>query len=230
VGPVTDAEIYGTEAGALSVGQATTKALAFYWAKMSWDLANGESLLIQARFKTISATTSANNIFGNSDGTIEGLGLVLYGPTHATTPGRLLLNFKTIGVGAQAIQLQPAVVVGGTVTQTVVPTDVYQNITIHVDGATRKLDAWVNCQEGLNAGYVLPAGSTIPTVKRNFGLGYFPPDDSFVATTAKAARFQAFRMAVLPAGLRFINPGLLDMQFNINPYRFFTDSDYVGAV
>lgn len=230
VGAITDAEVYDTEAGALSVGQATSKALAFHWGKMLWDLAAGESLLVQARVKTVAATTSSNVLFGNSDGTIEGFGLVLYGPTHATQAGRMLFNFKGNGTAAQSIQSQPVVVNGAAVASQVLPTDTYLNITIHVDGATRKLDVWVNGQPSINAGQTLNAGSTIPAIKRNFGLGYVPADDSFTATNAKATRFQTFRMAVLPAGLKFINPGFLDLLFNQNPYRFFNDTDYVGAV
>jgi hypothetical protein len=230
VGAITDAEVYDTEIGALSVGQATSKALAFPWGKMLWDLAAGESLLVQARVKTVAATTSSNVLFGNSDATYEGFGLVLYGPTHATQAGRLLFNFKANGTAAQAIQSQPVVVSGATVAGQVLPTDTYLNITLHIDGATRKLDVWTNCQSSINAGQALNAGGTIPSTKHNFGLGYIPTDDGFTATTAKAARFQAFRMAVLPAGLKFINPGLLDWQFNVNPYRLFNDTDYVGAV
>lgn len=229
VGAITDAEVYDTEVGALSVGQATSKALAFPWGKMLWDLAAGESLLVQARVKTIGATTSSNVLFGNSDATLEGFGVVLYGPTHATTPGRLLFNFKGAGTGAQAVISQPVTVVGGTVVQQQLQTDTWLNLTIHVDGATKKLDVWTNCQASTNAGLALNGGSTVPAVKRNFGLGYIPADDGFTASTAKAARFQAFRMAVLPAGLKFVNPGLLDLLFNINPYRFFDDTDYVGA-
>jgi hypothetical protein len=121
-------------------------------------------------------------------------------------------------------------VVGGTVTQPGLPTDTYLNITIHVDGATKQHSVWVNCQQSINSGLALNGGSTVPTTKHNFGLGYVPADDSFTSSTAKAARFQAFRMAVLPSNLRFINPGLLDLQFNVNPYRMFTDTDYIGAV
>ena len=236
VGAITDAEVYDTEPGALSV-VGGTKALAFQWEKMLWDLSAGESLLIQARVKVIGATTGSQVLFGNSDGSaVEGFNVTQYGPTNSGQPGFLSFSFKANGQTAQAIQIQPAIVAGATINQMSLATDTYHNITIHVDGSTRKIDAWVNCQRPANAGTVLRAGSTVPAVKRNFGLGYRPIDDTFVAPTTpasavpKPARFQAFRMAVLPAGLKFLNPGLLDLEFNINPYRLFNDTDYVGAV
>lgn len=229
VGAITDAEVYDTEAGALSVGQATSKALAFAWGKMLFDIDAGESLLIQACVKTVGATTSSNVLFGNSDATVEGLGMVLYGPTHATNAGRLFLNYKGIGTAAQAIQMQPVTVVGAAVTQDVLPTDTYLNITLHIDGSTKQAFVWVNGKIGSNSPQALNAGSPIPVVKRNFGLGYIPADDGYTSSAAKAARFKSFRMAVLPAGMKFVNPGLLDWQFNNDPRKLFTDADYIGS-
>ena len=229
IGAITDAELYDTEAGAFSVGQASSKALACHWQKMLWDLNAGESLLVQARVKTVGATTSSNVLFGNSDTTVEGFGVVLYGPTHATTPGRLLFNFKGAGTAGQSIQIQPVTVAGASVTSDVIPTDVYQNITIHVDGATKVLSAWVNGKQGTNSGVqTINAGSTVPTVKRNSGLGYIPADPGWTASAPKAARFQAFRMAVLPAGLAFNNVGYLDWQFNNTPCILLADKDYIN--
>jgi len=229
VGAITDAELYDTEVGAFSVGQASSKALACHWQKMAWDLAAGESLLVQACVKTVGATTSSNVLFGNSDATVEGFGVVLYGPTHATLPGRLMFNFKGNGTAGQSIQIQPVTVAGGTVTQDVLATDTFHNITIHVDGATKILSAWVNGKQGTNSGVqTMNAGSTIPATKRNFGFGYIPADSGWTASAAKAARFKSFRIAVLPAGVAFSNVGFLDWQFNNNPRILLTDKDYIN--
>lgn len=231
VGAITDAEVYDTEAGALSVGMATTKALAFPWQLCQWDLSQGQSLLIQARVKTVGATTSSNVLFGNSDATVEGFGVVLYGPTHTTNAGKMMFNFLANGQVAQAIQIQSARVSGSSVVQDVLPTDTFLNLTIHVDGLTKVLSAYVNGIQGVNSGInTLNNGVSIPaTGKRNFGLGYIPADDGFTSSAAKAARFQAFRMAVLPAGQQFRDVGMLDYLFNENPRRLFSDVDYLGV-
>ena len=230
VGAITDAEVYDTEPGALSVGQATSKALAFHWGKMLWDLAAGESLLVQCRFKTVGATAGARIIFGNSNGAAaEGWNIQLYGPTDSGQAGRLILNYKT-STNASNRQLQPATVGNGSVGSTILPTDAWINLTMVIEGSTRRMDSWVNCQQSLQAGSILQPGSWVPAVKRNFGIGHAPTDDSFTTTSAQAVRIQTLRIAVLPAGQTFANPGWLDLQFNINPYRFFSDADYVGAV
>lgn len=236
VGAITDADVYDTEPGALSVGMLSTKALAFPWGKMLWDLNAGESLFIQMRVKTIAATTASNVLCGNNSPSLtwEGFNLQLYGPTHATTPGRLFFNFKGNGTAVQAIELTPVTVAPGSVVRQVLATDTYMNISILVDGATKRVDAMVNCQPGIYnssvASNFLNGGTTIPAVKRNFAIGYSPTDDGFTATGATAARFQALRVAVLPADMRLINFGLLDWQFNINPFRLFSDLDYVGVI
>ena len=230
VGAIADADVYDTEAGALSVGMSTSKALAFPWQLCQWDLSQGQSLLVQARVKTVGATTSSNVLFGNSDATVPGFGVVLYGPTHATNAGKLMFNVLAQGQTAQSLQIQSARVSGNSVVQDVLPTDTYLNITIHVDGLTKVLSAYVNGLQGVNSGVnTLNNGSTVPSSgQRNFGLGYIPADAGFTSSAAKAARFQAFRMAVLPAGQQFRDVGMLDWLFNDNPRRLFTDVDYVG--
>lgn len=230
VGAITDAEVYDTEAGAIASGIATSKALAFHWQKMLWELAAGESLFLQARIKTVGATTSSNVLFGNSDATVEGLSLTLYGPTHATTPGRLMVNFKATGAGGLGLVVTPYSSTASSVTVDQLGTDVYHNITIHVDGATRLMNVWVNTKQGgsgMNA--VLTGGSTVNPTPRNFGIGYAPADDSWTSSNAKATRLQAFRFAVFPAGVGVVNPGWLDLQFNQNPSVLFSDVDYVGS-
>lgn len=230
VGAITDADVHDTESGALSVGMSTSKALAFPWQLCQWDLSQGQSLLIQACVKTVGATTSSNVLFGNSDATVPGFGVVLYGPTHATQAGRLMFNFLAQGQTAQSVQIQSARVSGSSVVQDVLPTDTYLNITIHVDGLTKVLSAYVNGIQGTNSGVqTLNNGVTVPSSgQRNFGLGYIPADASFTSSAAKAARFKAFRMTVLPAGLQFRDVGMLDYLFNDNPRRFFSDTDYIG--
>ena len=228
VGAITDAEVYDTEAGAISVGISTSKALACHHEKMAWDLASGESLLVQARIKTVGASTSSNVIFGNSDSTVEGFGLVLYGPTHASLAGKLLFNFKGAGAGGQSLNITPYTSTSSLVAADVLATDTYHNITIHVDGATRKLNAWINGNQGGNGmDAVLNGGSTLNTT-RNFGFGYVPADASWTSSTAKACRLQSFRFATFPSGVPVVNPGLLDWKFNANPRVIFNDADYVG--
>lgn len=230
VGAITDAEVYETEAGALSVGISTAKALAFHEEKMRWDLSAGESLLIQARVKTVGATTSSNVLFGNSDGSVEGIGLVLYGPTHATTPGRLLLNYKGTGTGGQAFVLTPLIQDTTSVSlDTSTPTDAYFNLTLWIDGDRKEPTLWIDGKSSGQSTTAMNAGSTINPTPRNFGLGHIPADTTFASSTAKAARFQAFRYAVFPSSAQCVNVGLLDAKFNRDPYRFFSDVDYLGA-
>lgn len=229
VGAITDAEVYDTEAGALSVGQATSKALAFHEEKMRWDLSAGESLLIQARVKTVGASTSSNVLFGNGDSTVEGLGLILYGPTHATTPGKFMLNFKATGTPGQALTLTPySQSTTAVALDTSTGTDTYYNITLYIDGQTKVPTLWVDGKTGaINT--TLNTGSTINPTPRNFGLGHIPTDTLWTSSNAKATRFQAFRYAVFPASAQPVNPGLLDFEFNRNPFRLFSDADYLGA-
>lgn len=230
VGAITDAEVYDTEAGALSVGMSTSKALAFHEEKMRWDLSAGESLLIQARVKTVGATTSSNVLFGNSDGTVEGIGLVLYGPAHATTPGRFLLNYKGTGTAGQSFVLTPfSQSTTAVAVDTTTVTDTFYNITLWIDGAARAPTLWVDGKSSGQSTTAMNAGSTINPTPRNFGLGHIPTDMSFTSSTAKAARFQAFRYAVFPATAQGINVGLLDAKFNRNPYQLFSDFDYIGS-
>ena len=228
-GAITDAEVYDTEAGALSVGQSTSKALAFHYEKMLWDLSAGESLFIQARVKTVGASTSSNVLFGNSDSTVEGLALTLYGPTHATTPGRFLLSFKAAGASGQAIVMTPySQSTTAVALDTSTTTDTFFNVTLFIDGATRVPTLWVNGKLGA-PGSALNAGSTINPTPRNFGLGYAPVDATFTTSACKATRFQAFRMAVFPSSTEVVNPGLLDIKFNENPRILFNDFDYIGS-
>lgn len=233
VGLITDADVYDTEPGALRVGQSTSKALAFHWGKMSWDLGAGESLLLQMRVKTVGASgTSSTHLFGNYNGTDSGIDVILYDPANATFPGYLIINYKAQGAAAQSLQVPAAVIGASTVTPYTIPTDTYVNITIHVDGATRLMYVYTNGQPHINAGTtVLNPGSSLQTAgsRRNFGIGHIPVDDSFSTSLAKAVGLQAFRMAVLPAGLRFISPAGLDRRFNRNPFVEFSDTDYTGA-
>lgn len=233
VGAITDAELYDTEVGALRVGQSTSKALAFPWSKMSWDLGAGESLLIQMRVKTVAAT-AAVQLFGNYNSADAGFSLAMYESSNATWPGFIIMNYKAQGAAAQAMQLQAAAIGGGAVTGLNLPTDTWVNLTLHVDGASRVPSLYTNGQPNLNMGgsnTKFNAGSTLQTAgsRRNFGIGHAPTDDSYTTTTAKAMGLQAFRMAVLPAGLRFLSPAFLDWRFNNNPRVLFNDTDYIGA-
>lgn len=232
VGAITDVDVYDGEAGvpSLSFGQAISKAAAFHWGKMKWDLGSGESLLVQMRAKTVAASTAVN-LCGNYSGTDCGFSIGLYDPANASKPGVPYFNYKAQGAAAQSLDIPAALVGVSTVTTPAIPTDTWFNLTVHVDGATRMLIAYVNGQPHANAGVTqLNAGSGVATTARNFGLGHVPTDDSFTTTVARGCRFQAFRMTVLPAGLQFTDVPLLDWYFNNNPRILFTDRDYVGSI
>jgi hypothetical protein len=239
VGAITDQDLYDCEAGALTVGMSysggtptntTSKALQFPWGKMLWDLGAGESLLIQMRVKTVASVATAN-LCGNYNATDGGFSIGLYDATNATTPGYPYFNYKAQGAAAQSINIPAALVGASTVTMPPLPTDAYFNLTVHVDGASRMLTAYINGAPHINAGVSqLNAGSSMQTVNHNFGLGHVPADDTYTTSLAKAVRFQAFRMAVLPAGLQFANVGLLDWHFNNNPRALFSDAAYLGGV
>lgn len=235
-GAITDAELYDTEAGALSVGQSATKAISFWHENMAWDLENGESLLLQMRVKSVGSVGTSDVFYvGNAAAfsAYEGFSVAIHGPAHTTRPGYLTLNYKTSndGSGLQ-VRLEPAVVTGATVVNEYMATDTYYNITLHVDGKTRTISCYVNGKQGVNSGVSkITAGSVVPvTGKRNFGIGYIPADTSFTASGAKAMRLQAFRLACLPAANQFANVALLDWQFNNNPRVLFTDLDYLGSL
>lgn len=231
VGAITPAEVYGTEAGLLSVGQATSKALAIHNTAVEWDLSLGQSLLVQMRAKTVGVTTSSNVLIGNSDGAaIEGFGFTVYGPAHATLPGRCTFNFKANGTAGQSIQMQPIDLTASATNQYAIPTDALVNYTIFVDGRDRRCYVWVNGEQaGSNWAAVLNAGSTLPAARRNLGLGHVPTDNTYTSTVARATRFRTVRVAVFPSGVIPKSVASLDRAFNANPDIVFTDADYLGA-
>lgn len=231
VGAITPAEVYATEAGLLSVGQATSKALAIHNTAVEWDLSLGQSLLIQLRAKTVGVTTGSNTLIGNSDGSaIEGFGFTVYGPTHATLPGRCTFNFKAAGSVGQSIQMQPVELTSTATNHYAIPTDTLVNFTIFVDGRDRRCYVWTNGEQaGSNWAAVLNAGSTLPAARRNLGLGHVPADNSYTTTIARATRFRSVRVAVFPSGVIPKSIASLDRAFNANPDIVFTDADYLGA-
>lgn len=230
VGALTDADLYDTEAGALTLGQAISKGLAFHRDKMKWDLGSGESLLVQMEVKTIAAA-GAVNFCGNYSGTDCGFSIGLYDPANATKPGIPYFNYKAQGAAAQSLDVPAGLIGASTVTTPAIPTNTWFKITAHVDGATRMLTVYINGQPHMNAGvHQLNAGSGVPTTQRHFGLGHIPTDDSYTTTVARGCAFRAFSMAVLPAGMQFADVGDLDWMFNNNSRVRFTDTDLLGNI
>jgi len=236
---ITDADVYDSMPGWLSIGRnyaggvptnSTGKALAFPHDKVAWDLALGQSLLIQAYCMTIGATGN-QTLFGNSTTSVEGFGVVL------NSTGTISFNHKGAGTTAKSITISRLTFDGTSVVTRPIPTDTPFFLQIVIDGQTRAIDAWIDGEAAnINQGStgngfggsatLLNEGSTLVSPPRNLGFGYIPTDTSFTPVNVKAMALKAFRMAVLPAGKRFQDPDMLALRFCRDIYTAFKDTDY----
>lgn len=239
---ITDADVYDCEAGALTVGMnynngtptnSSVKGLAFWHEKVAWDLGAGQSFLLQLHARTVGATVNTV-LLGNSNGTWEGWGVV------QNTNGTLSLNYRATGnENSQSFVLQRIRFDGTNMVTVPLALDAPLFLQVVVDGTTRAINAWINGEPCSinenptgnsygNGSTLLQAGSTIPAVKRNLGLGHIPLDTSFSPPTLpiRAVRFYALRIAVLPMGKSFRDPAMLDWRFNRRNDVLFMDVDY----
>jgi len=219
LGSMTDADLYDTNAGYLTTGVTTAKALFIHAPKAGWELNNGESLLLQARFNLTSLAANAY-ILGNMDSsnTTPGINVAV------STTGNLTISTKVGVATGTATNYQPSALLAGT----------WYNLTVFVDGATKQINAWVNgVQSGSNNNVQINADTNGSyTTVNSAGPNHFGVGCALNATastaTARTCQWAAFRMAVFPSTVQ-ASPQLLDQWFNRNPFAMFSDNNMKGG-
>jgi hypothetical protein len=217
-GGTTNAEVYNTEANLLSVvgGATGDKCLQIDPTKFAWQLNNGESLFMQARFKVVDIA-GPGQVMGNSlAGTQPGL-LV-----NVNSGGSVVVNMK-MGVAGGIGYAAPVGLANNT----------FINMTLWVDGATKLMNGWLNGVQPTvwtNVQLVADSGGTFNTqfaTPLPFSLGssgstLFPSAGN---GGTRASRFEAVRLLTLPNGVMLQNAHMLDWKFNGQPISLVTDAD-----
>lgn len=231
LGSMTSADLYDTNAGYLTTGASTAKALMVY-AQIAndptygmADYGLGGSVLIQHAFQFPSLSSNVE-LFGNlpygSDNT-GGLN------AYVSTAGALVIGNGLAGsFGAQV----------NFFTGLTINTMYY--LTTLWDGMKRDWFSWLNgvptavsvtSRGGANSGApTLPGGVTALPAGFSLMIGAVAPNNGTTVSTAATLLTKAFRLSSVPAGRIIRNPQLLDIAFNQNPLVRFSDYDIVGGV
>lgn len=215
-GIMSPAETYDTEAGWLSTGMSTNKALFIHNAFLSWDLAADESLMVFHKFK-VTSLANIVELFGNGTGTGGNRGCYARVNTNGTV---------TFGVATGAGSNGSSITVGTAVVGQ------EHTLVVHVNGKTKTWEAWFDgAQNAASYGVVIPSHATGGYSTNNsnhFGIGVCP-GTSLTPTTCQPLRTRAVRIAKLPAGLEFRSPQRLAYRFQRSHYEVFSDVDYIGG-
>lgn len=215
-GFISDADVYATEAGWLSTGQGTNKALFIHKNFLEgWNVSAGQSMLVQMRFKIPAAMSTSD--------------MPLFGTGY---PGALGIYCRVKAAGNLQVGVNAGNAYGSGVTyvesSTIVP-DTEHTLTVLVNGVDRTYSAWHNNKQTatsqLQSINITGSGDT---GANHFGVGCLM-GTSYSPANAQPLRIRALRVATTPAGIMFKDPAMLAYRFHRDYSVLINEVDMVGA-